>query len=44
MKDVGMSVKVLNMQPYKDPDEFMKNLGPGAFRARIAQAKNRTLF
>ena len=44
LKDVGMSVKVLNMQPYKDPDEFMKNLGPEAFRERIAQAKNSFLF
>ncbi|MGI5947308.1 MAG: DNA primase [Lachnospiraceae bacterium] len=44
LKDVGMSVKVLNMQPYKDPDEFMKNLGAEAFRERIAQAKNSFLF
>ena len=40
LKDAGLSVKVLNMKPYKDPDEFMKNLGAGAFRERIAQAKN----
>lgn len=44
LKGVGMSVKVLNMEPYKDPDEFMKNLGPEAFRERIAQAKNSFLF
>ena len=44
LKEVGMSVKVLNMQPYKDPDEFMKNLGAEAFRERIAQAKNSFLF
>lgn len=44
LKEVGMSVKVLNMEPYKDPDEFMKNLGPDAFRERIAQAKNSFMF
>lgn len=30
LKSVGMSVRVLNMRPYKDPDEFIKNLGPEA--------------
>lgn len=44
LKGIGMSAKVLNMEPYKDPDEFMKNLGPEAFRERIAQAKNSFLF
>ena len=34
LKSVGMSVKVLNMQPYKDPDEFIKNRGPEEFRER----------
>lgn len=44
LKSVGMSIKVLNMQPYKDPDEFMKNLGPEAFRERIEQAKNSFMY
>ncbi|HIQ75608.1 MAG TPA: DNA primase [Candidatus Cottocaccamicrobium excrementipullorum] len=44
LKEVGISVKVLNMRPYKDPDEFMKNLGPEAFRQRIEEAKNSFLF
>ena len=44
LKDVGMSVKVLNMRPYKDPDEFIKNLGDDAFRQRIEEAKNSFLF
>lgn len=44
LKDVGMSVKVLNMRPYKDPDEFIKNLGADAFRHRIEEAKNSFLF
>ena len=44
LRDVGMSIKVLNMKPYKDPDEFIKNLGPEAFRQRIDEAKNSFLF
>lgn len=44
LKGVGMSIKVLNMQPYKDPDEFIKNLGAEAFGERIEQAKNSFLF
>ena len=30
LKEVGMSIKVLNMKPYKDPDEFIKNMGAEA--------------
>lgn len=44
LKEAGISIKVLNMEPYKDPDEFMKNLGAEAFRERIARAKNSFMF
>ncbi len=44
LKETGVSCKVLNMQPYKDPDEFIKNLGPEEFQKRIDQAKNSFLF
>ncbi len=44
LKEAGISARVLNMEPYKDPDEFMKNLGADAFRQRISQAKNSFLF
>lgn len=44
LKEAGLSVKVLNMRPYKDPDEFMKNLGADAFRERISRAKNSFLY
>ena len=44
LRDAGISARVLNMKPYKDPDEFIKNIGPEAFRERIAQAKNSFLF
>lgn len=44
LKDVGMSIKVLSMAPYKDPDDFMKNLGADAFRERIEQAQNSFMY
>lgn len=44
LKSVGMTVKVLNLKPYKDPDEFIKNLGADAFRQRIAEAMGSFLF
>lgn len=44
LKDAGLSVRVLNMKPYKDPDEFIKNLGKEAYEKRIAEAVNFFLF
>lgn len=44
LREAGISIKVLNMKPYKDPDEFIKNLGAEEFAQRIAQAKNSFLF
>lgn len=44
LKEAGISIRVLNMQPYKDPDEFIKNLGAEAFNQRIDEARNSFLF
>lgn len=44
LRDAGISARVLNIKPYKDPDEFIKNMGADAFKERIAQAKNSFLF
>ena len=44
LKEVGISTRVLNLKPYKDPDEFIKNMGADAFRERIANAQNSFLF
>ena len=44
LKEAGISTRVLNLKPYKDPDEFIKNLGADAFRERIANAQNSFLF
>ncbi len=44
LKEAGISTRVLNLKPYKDPDEFIKNLGAEAFRERIERAQNSFLF
>ena len=44
LREAGISSRVLNMKPYKDPDEFIKNLGAEAFRKRVEEAKNSFLF
>lgn len=44
LKEAGLSVSVINMKPYKDPDEFIKALGAEAFEERINQAVNSFLF
>lgn len=44
LRDVGLTGKVINMKPYKDPDEFIKNLGKEAFQERINQAENSFFF
>lgn len=40
LRDEGMTAKVINMRPHKDPDEFMKALGREAFQERIGKAEN----
>lgn len=44
LRDAGLSGKIISMQPYKDPDEFIKNLGREAFQERIDQAENSFFF
>ncbi len=44
LKDAGLSGKIIDMSPYKDPDEFMKNLGKEAFQDRIDHAENSFMF
>ena len=44
LKESGLRGKVIDMQPYKDPDEFMKNMGAEAFQERIEQAQNSFFF
>ena len=43
-REYGLSCKVIDMRPYKDPDEFIKNLGSEEYQQRIDSAKNVFLF
>lgn len=38
LKNAGITAKVVNMEPYKDPDEFIKNLGKEEYEKRINNA------
>ncbi len=44
LENAGMHGRVINMQPYKDPDEFMKALGREEYEKRIDEAENGFIF
>ena len=44
LKEVGITTKVINMKPYKDPDEFIKALGAEEYQKRIDTAENSFMF
>ena len=44
LKEVGLTIKVINMKPYKDPDEFIKALGAEEFQKRITEARSSFFF
>ena len=44
LKEAGITTKIINMKPYKDPDEFIKALGADAYQERIDHAENSFLF
>ena len=44
LRSAGLRIRIIHMNPYKDPDEFIKNLGMEAFQERIDQAENSFLF
>lgn len=44
LKSAGISAKVIRMDPYKDPDEFIRNLGAEEFEKRIMNARNGFMF
>lgn len=44
LRDAGITAKIIRMEPYKDPDEFIKNLGAEAFEERIQKARNGFMF
>ena len=44
LREGGIITKVIHMEPYKDPDEFIKHLGAEEFEKRIAKAENSFFF
>lgn len=44
LKEAGITCRIIRMEPYKDPDEFIKNLGREAFEERIGKARNGFMF
>ncbi len=44
LKEAGLTAKIINMEPYKDPDEFIKARGAEAFQKRIEEAESSFFF
>ncbi|MBO6137652.1 MAG: DNA primase [Lachnospiraceae bacterium] len=44
LKRAGISSRVVNLEPYKDPDEFIKNRGRDEFQKRLDAAENSFYF
>ncbi|MEG2145437.1 MAG: DNA primase [Lachnospiraceae bacterium] len=44
LKAAGVMTKVIRLEPYKDPDDFIKAMGADKFEERIQQAKNGFMF
>lgn len=40
LRNAGLASKIIDLSPYKDPDEFIKNLGTEEFEKRIEEAEN----
>ena len=44
LKEAGMTGRVINLEPYKDPDEFIKARGADAFRNLIERSEDHNAF
>lgn len=44
LREAGITAKIINMSPYKDPDEFIKAEGAEGYQKRIDEAKNSFMF
>lgn len=44
LREAGIKPRVVNLEPYKDPDEFIKGEGQEAFEKRLSEAMNYFLF
>ena len=44
LREAGVNSRVVSLKPYKDPDEFIKNLGAEAFEQRLSEAMDSFMF
>lgn len=44
LREAGVNSRVVSLKPYKDPDEFIRNMGPEAFEQRLEEARDSFLF
>ncbi len=44
LRGAGLQVRVINLLPYKDPDELIKAEGADSYGQRLREARNSTLF
>ena len=44
LREAGVNSRVVDLKPYKDPDEFVKNMGAEAFEERLNQASDSFMF
>ena len=44
LRQAGINARIIHMEPYKDPDEFIKGLGADEFQKRMDNAENSFFF
>ncbi|MDO4274716.1 MAG: DNA primase [Eubacteriales bacterium] len=44
LREAGVNSRVVSLKPYKDPDEFIKNMGAEAFEQRLGEAMDSFMF
>lgn len=44
LKEAGLTARIVDLNPYKDPDEFIQKLGPEAFQERLDGAMNSFMY
>ena len=44
LRDQGLTSDIVHLEPYNDPDEFLKSKGPAAFESRLEHAEDSYMF